>query len=212
MESVEDYKILKEMNFKDNFISENSEKILIELMEKNHNLIKLDLHGNRISLSCLSRVQKFLKRNVHDYDFKEPNRLNNQVFRLQFERDKVDEARRNIEKLQKDIDKIQLDKNSLVLKLETLRTDEKNARKTCSEKIEFTTENIAKRQSEYDARVADYEEVQGKFLKDQEAFNEKINAQKKIKEDLLEKSRILQENHAAFEAEKESERQKLQAE
>ena len=36
MESVEDYKILKEMNFKDNFISENSEKILIELMEKNH--------------------------------------------------------------------------------------------------------------------------------------------------------------------------------
>lgn len=79
MESIEDNKLLKDINFRDNFISENSEKILCELMEKNHHLIKLDLHGNRISLSCLSRVNKLLNRNIHDYDFKEPNRLNNTV-------------------------------------------------------------------------------------------------------------------------------------
>ncbi len=44
--------IFRQLKIADNFIKENVEKLLIETLDKNYQLVKLDLRENRLSNAC----------------------------------------------------------------------------------------------------------------------------------------------------------------
>ena len=47
----------------DNFISEKVEKILYESLYKNKFLTEFNLAGNRLSVSCMTKIKKIMNRN-----------------------------------------------------------------------------------------------------------------------------------------------------
>ena len=69
----------------DNFISEKIEKILLEVLEKNKYLIEFNVQGNRLSLCCLNRIEKILKRNKKTLEEREPNKIRTEIYRLKYE-------------------------------------------------------------------------------------------------------------------------------
>ena len=82
LKTLGEYQNLTHLRMNDNFISEKIEKVLVEILELNKNILEFNVHGNRISLSCLSRIRKILNRNLKDAEEKEPNRLRTELYRL----------------------------------------------------------------------------------------------------------------------------------
>lgn len=66
----------------DNFISEQIEKEITQILEKNHSIVNFTLRGNRISKACLKRVKQILTRNRKKEEDREPNNLKTQIYRL----------------------------------------------------------------------------------------------------------------------------------
>ena len=69
----------------DNFISEKIEKVLLEVLEKNKYLIEFNVVGNRLSLCCLNRIEKIIKRNKKAMEEREPNKIRSEIYRLKYE-------------------------------------------------------------------------------------------------------------------------------
>ena len=55
LKALEEYDGLSCLRVSDNFISEKIEKVVVEMLDLNKSLVEFAVHGNRISLSCLSR-------------------------------------------------------------------------------------------------------------------------------------------------------------
>ena len=62
LKTLSEYNNLSSLRIADNFISEKIEKVLIEIIELNKNLLEFKVEGNRISLSCLSRYFEIFSR------------------------------------------------------------------------------------------------------------------------------------------------------
>lgn len=73
----------------DNYISEKVEKVLLEILEKNKTVQEISVNGNRLSLCCLSRIQKILQRNQKLLEEKEPNQIRTEIYRLKYEQKKI---------------------------------------------------------------------------------------------------------------------------
>jgi Ran GTPase-activating protein (RanGAP) involved in mRNA processing and transport len=63
LERIQCFPELRNLKCCDNFVSEKIEKILIEILEKNKNLVEFSLQGNRVSLCTLNRIKRILLRN-----------------------------------------------------------------------------------------------------------------------------------------------------
>lgn len=84
-------------------------------------------------MSCLSRIAAKLKRNLHTQGIKEPNRLKNEVYRLNFEKDKVTQAEKEIQKLKLEIDKVEAEKFNSEQDLVRFKENEEKRRQTLTE-------------------------------------------------------------------------------
>lgn len=89
-------KFLKGVDFRDNFVSESAEIALLEYLEANNCLQKVQLAGNRLSHSCLKKIKKICERNRKEFEDAEPNRLKNETYRLKYEQRKLDAAREKL--------------------------------------------------------------------------------------------------------------------
>ena len=69
----------------ENFLSENIEALLLEVLNKNTSIVEMGLAGNRLSHSCVSKVKKVVTRNVRIIEEQEPNRLKAEIYRLRYE-------------------------------------------------------------------------------------------------------------------------------
>jgi len=145
MKAIENAEELKHLVMKDNFISEHHEKVLLENVDKNKFLTDFELKGNRISMSCLTRIQAKLKRNVHNQGIKEPNKLKNEVYRLNFERDKVKEAEMQIERIKDEILKQQATRENIEADLIRCKDAEAKKRAAYEAKTIAEEEKIIKK-------------------------------------------------------------------
>jgi len=59
-------------------------------LNKNTNLVELNLAGNRFSHSCLAKLKKITQRNVRMIEEQEPNKLKAEIYRLRYEHNKLD--------------------------------------------------------------------------------------------------------------------------
>lgn len=155
MESIYDIELLKTIILKDNFISESCEKLLLDLIEKNEFLTEFELKGNRISMSCLSRIAQKLRRNVQNQEMKEPNLLKNEVYRLNFEKDKVKTAEQNINRVLEDIARAVADKEHALGELERYRESEAKRRAGFEEKILENEGVVEKKRIAFEAKKED---------------------------------------------------------
>lgn len=89
-------KFLKGVDFRDNFVSERAELSLLEYLDANSSLQKVQLAGNRLSHSCLKKIKKICERNRKEFEDAEPNRLKNETYRLKYEQTKLNEAREKL--------------------------------------------------------------------------------------------------------------------
>lgn len=135
MESISVAEKLKKLVLRDNFISESCEKLLLDVVEKNNFLTEFELAGNRLSMSCLSRIGAKLKKNVADHEMKEPNMLKNEVYRLNFERDKVKAAEASINKVMEEIARAVSDKEHALSELQRYKDAEAKRRQQLEDKI-----------------------------------------------------------------------------
>jgi len=95
----------------DNFISEKIEKILLEILDKNKTLVDFSVNGNRLSLCCLNKIKKILQRNNKEYEEKEPNKIKTEIYRLKYEQQKIEAARRKLDAQEKSINELETQKN-----------------------------------------------------------------------------------------------------
>lgn len=84
-------------------------------------------------MSCLSRIAAKLRKNLHTQGIKEPNRLKNEVYRLNFEKDKVTQAEQHIQKLKGQIDKVEAEKFNNEQDLVRFKENEEKRRQTLTE-------------------------------------------------------------------------------
>ena len=75
VENVNNFPVLRYLKVSDNYISEKYEKIYAEQLHKNTNLISLNLHGNRLSLSGLKTIKKIIDKNLKEYEEREPKKM-----------------------------------------------------------------------------------------------------------------------------------------
>lgn len=68
IENLNNLPELRYLRVSDNYISEKYEKIYVEILHKNYNIISLVLNGNRLSLSGLRGIKKIIDRNLKAYE------------------------------------------------------------------------------------------------------------------------------------------------
>ena len=136
---------VRSLKIGDNFISEKIEKILVDLLDDNKTLTEFTLLGNRISLSCLSRIKKIMHRNLKAVEEKEPNRLKVELYRLQYEEKKIVEAKERLKQQEKDIIRCQDTKESLKNEIERYQVNEEYKRGSMNERIEEQRVIIARK-------------------------------------------------------------------
>ena len=60
------------------------------------NLTEISLHGNRFSHNCLAKVKQIYQRNMKLIEEQEPNKLKAELYRLKYEHEKLEAARREL--------------------------------------------------------------------------------------------------------------------
>ena len=88
--SLNNNKTIDSVKLNDNFFSEKVESVLLESLNKNISLTDISLSGNRLSHSCLEKLKKILLRNLKLIEEKEPNKLKAEIYRLRYERTKLE--------------------------------------------------------------------------------------------------------------------------
>jgi hypothetical protein len=68
IENLNNLPELRYLRVSENYISEKYEKIYVEILHKNYNIISLVLNGNRLSLSGLRGIKKIIDRNLKAYE------------------------------------------------------------------------------------------------------------------------------------------------
>lgn len=101
LEKTENCENLKYIKAIDNFISEKIEKIMIDILERNKNLVEFAVHGNRLSVCCLNRIKKVLMRNKKEQEDQEPNKLKTEIYRLKYEQKKILMAKERLKEQEK---------------------------------------------------------------------------------------------------------------
>ena len=72
------------------------EAILLETLNKNTTLTEIALTGNRFSHSCIAKIKKITQRNVKMIEEQEPNKLKSEIYRLNYEKQKLDNAKKKL--------------------------------------------------------------------------------------------------------------------
>jgi len=84
---------IKKIKLKDNYFSHEVDFVLIEYLEKNTNLVHLDVSRCRLSFQCMQRVQQIIERNVKYQNDKKPNELLTKLYNLKYENIKLNEMK-----------------------------------------------------------------------------------------------------------------------
>jgi Ran GTPase-activating protein (RanGAP) involved in mRNA processing and transport len=166
LQELQDYTNLQSVKLTDNFISEKIEKILVELLDENKNLIEFSLQGNRISLSCLSKIKKVLKRNLKMVEDREPNRLKVELYRLQYEQKKIMEAKENMKLQERDITKYQDAKESLLHEIQRYQTNEDFKRQSMNDRILKEREVLKKKQEIFEEKQSELGKIKERHKED----------------------------------------------
>ena len=98
VENVNSLPVLKYLRMSENYISEKYEKIYAELLHKNHTIISLNLHGNRLSLSGLKAIKKIIDKNLKEYEEREPKKMKSEILNLKEKQRKIKDTQEKIEK------------------------------------------------------------------------------------------------------------------
>ena len=98
LSSLASNKQITNVKLGENFLSENIEALLLEVLNKNTSIVEMSLPGNRLSHSCLSKIKKIVTRNVRIIEEQEPNRLKAEIYRLRYEQKKLNEAKSALDK------------------------------------------------------------------------------------------------------------------
>ena len=143
----------------DNFISEKIEKILLELLEDNKTLTEFVLQGNRISLSCLSRIKKIMQRNEKEIEGKEPSRLKVELYKLQNEEKKLLEEKMKLNQQERDIIRYQDTKESLKNEMQKYQINEDLKRTNMNERIDEQKAIFARKKEVFEEKNEDLNRV-----------------------------------------------------
>ncbi len=130
------------MKLQDNFFSESVEAILLETLNKNTTLTEIGIAGNRFSHSCLAKVKKITQRNIKMIEEQEPNKLKAEIYRLNYEKQKLDNAKKKLKDQQDEIAKVQEYKKDLQSQMIHIKQEEEQKRKKLQEQIAQQKEQI----------------------------------------------------------------------
>ena len=108
-------------------------------------------------MSCISRLQAKLKKNVHAQGIKEPNKLKNEAYRLTFERDKVKEAEAEIAKILNDMARLEAERQNSEADVVRHKEGELKRRGQLEAKIEQQEGLIVKKRSQVEEKKKELE-------------------------------------------------------
>ena len=120
----------------DNFISEEIEKEIVEILGHNHSIVNFVLRGNRISKACLRKVKLISNRNRKKEEDKEPNKLKTQIYTLEYEKTKILKMKNHLQELEQNIENLGIEKESLIQEQQSLVKTEENKREGIKSNIQ----------------------------------------------------------------------------
>ena len=149
-------------------------------------------------MSCMSRITSKLKKNVHHQEIKEPNLLKNEMYRLNFEREKVQNAEQNINKVMEDISRATADKEHALAELQRYKDGETKRRVQLEVKI---VEEIEKAKKKKEANDVKREDLRGQSLeldKDLKGIVDKNKGRYNLKQNCWRENRSWKETSIMF--------------
>lgn len=146
LNALQSSKAISSVRLQDNFFSENVEAILLEILNKNTSLTEIGLQGNRFSHSCLGKVKKIAQRNVRMIEEQEPNKLKAEIYRLNYEKQKLDNAKKKLKDQQDEIAKVQEYKKDLQSQMVHIKQEEEAKRKKLQDQIAAQKEQIKQKE------------------------------------------------------------------
>lgn len=111
-------------------------------------------------MSCITRIAAKLKRNVHHHEIKQPNLLKNEIYRLNFEKEKVQATEQTINRVMEDITRAVADKEHAEAELQRYKEGE------------------AKRRTQLEAKIVAQEEIVKKKIETNETKRKDLEGQK----------------------------------
>lgn len=156
---------LKQLGLRDNFISSESGKAGFEAIQENHSLTRMDLRGNRIELTIVNNIKKILQRNGAESKQVEPNRLRDELYRLQHEQAKLKDAENALQAVLEKQQKSGIILSSFEAELAAIKTEEESKIRRLLEKIQeeklksdILAADVEKKQREFEEMTAEYDE------------------------------------------------------
>ena len=181
-------KYLTSVDFRDNFVSERAEATLLEYLEANIHLQRVQLAGNRLSHSCLKKIKKICERNRKESEDAEPNRLKNETYRLKYEQRKLDVAREKLSRQMNEVERIKGLKESVIAEINDMREAEKVRREYEKQKIAEEQALIAEKEEKIRIARMDLEEIRyrnkSKIEELKYQFEEKLAQKKALDEEI----------------------------
>ena len=155
------------INLKDNYFSHEIDFVILDFLEKNTNLIHIDLTKNRFSFQCLQKVNKIVKRNRNIQNNKEPNKLLVELYSLKYENTKLNELRETLKNLENYNAKLKLNKLDL-------RQDYEIFRKENNEKITQKKKLIEEKTKEYNIKLIELDKKKKELIRRKEDNNKRL--------------------------------------
>ena len=174
------------INLRDNCFSHDIDFVILDFLEKNTNLIHIDLTKNRFSFQCLQKVNKIVKRNRIIQNNKEPNKLLVELYSLKYENTKLNELRETLKNLENYNAKLKLNKLDL-------RQDYEIFRKENNEKISKKKKLIEEKTKEYNNKLIELDKKKKELIKRKEEHA------KRLKEFQYKYDKLLKEKTEAIE-------------
>jgi len=199
LQSLNEYDGLTSLRVGDNFISEKIEKVVVEMLEVNKNLTEFAIHGNRISLSCLSRIRKILARNQKEANEREPNKLKTELYRLQYEQKKIVDAKEKLKVQEKEINKAIETKDTLIKDIEKFKNNETYKRKALQDKIEEQKVELSRKKGFISDKKEELEKMKLKHQAEMAVLKGEYEGAVKKKTDLDTELKQMQESKEKME-------------
>lgn len=101
---------------------------MLEILNRNMNLVEIGLAGNRLSHSCLAKIKQIYQRNMKLIEEREPNRLKAELYRLKYEFEQLEDARKELKIKSDHISDLTSRRNNLVESQRKLKEDQEQKR------------------------------------------------------------------------------------
>lgn len=185
---------IRNVKLRDNYFSHEIDYVVMEYIEKNFNLINLDLNKNRLSNLCLASIKRIIERNNKLENEKEMNKLLVEVYKQKYENTKLGEMKEALKMLELDLESCKQGRADIRTEYENSKREIDDEVINLRKKIEKSHTLTHQKHIEYDEKLLSLEAQKKTNSDNLEKLRNRLNDLKKRKQELEDDTNKIKQN------------------